>query len=428
MLTSSLSGEYALTPIVTVNINARIVLVNGRPAHLRPECFDALLLLMEYRLRDAYVPYEAFDKISREVKTSNVRMLSDETVRTVIKDLRKVIGRDNIDVRTKLGYWLVPIPVPFSITKANIENTDHFSIGDIVLGGWELVRLLGSGISGKVFEAHRIIDGTMHKAAIKIISIPSSPSYTEHALETTIPLPSLHDYYSEAVAHVMREVGILSGDQGCNHLVSYEEHQIIAHSDGLGYEVVIRMEYLTPVTEHFKAHPPTPREIVLLGLDICKALSFCEKRHLLHRDIKPSNIYIDSNNRYKLGDFGTSCAIESMGQVRSAAGTLSYISPEAHRNDSSIDFRTDIYSLGLVMYQRLNGGRIPFVPESGIISVSDANKYVMKRLSGEPIPPIAGIDRKLSDVITKACAFAPQDRYSTAAEFRSALTAILQPK
>ena len=441
MFNTSLSGEYAITPDVTVNVGARMVYVDKKHVHLRTECFDALLLLMEYRLKDEYVPYEAFDKISSETKTSDVRMLSNETVRTIIKDIRKVIGKETIATRYQRGYWLVPLPTAFAITrkdsradaprshsstevlKSAIIEGDTASIGDTVLGGWKLVRLLGSGSSGQVYEAHRIIDGITHLAAIKIISIPASPSHTTFALDATICLRELKDYYREAASLVIREEGILSGNQECDNIVSHAEHQVVEHSDGFGYTIIIRMEYLSSVPVYFGQHPPKARDIVILGMDICKALAFCEKRHILHRDIKPDNIYIDDEGNYKLGDFGTSCTVEQIRVGGSMVGTQHYMSPEAFGR-KAIDSRADIYSLGLVMYKYLNQGRFPFVPANTTLSFSLLEESLSRRLSGEPIPPIEGISRELSNIITKACAYDAQDRFSSAKAFHTALASV----
>lgn len=129
------------------------------------------------------------------------------------------------------------------------------------------------------------------------------------------------------------------------------------------------MELLTPLNEYYAEHPPTEKDILRLGIDICRALEMCAKNKIIHRDVKPSNIFISPNGDYKLGDFGVARRIEATCGAFSKKGTYDYMAPEVYR-DAIYDTRADLFSLGIVLYKLMNSGRIPFcrlhLPRSAI--------------------------------------------------------------
>lgn len=106
------------------------------------------------------------------------------------------------------------------------------------------------------------------------------------------------------------------------------------------------------------------------------------------------------------------------------AGTFFYMAPEVHKNER-YNATVDIYSLGLVLYQFLNKGRLPFMPPaSEKIQYGDMNAAFSMRVSGEKIPPIPDVSKELSQIICKACSYESKDRYQTATEFRQDLMEI----
>ena len=172
-------------------------------------------------------------------------------------------------------------------------------------------------------------------------------------------------------------------------------------------------------------------DIVRLGLDITDALMACAKENITHRDIKPDNILLDDEGNYKLTDFGEARTVDrTLGLT--ARGTPLYTAPEvkfgiARDSDFTMAAKADIYSLGLVMYQMANLGFLPFMPmDRTILSADDKANGYQQRIEGKsPLPvPKGGISSSLWNVISKACAFNPQDRYTNAAEMHSALLKI----
>lgn len=138
----------------------------------------------------------------------------------------------------------------------------QYSLGDVVLGNWKLVRLLGEGSFGKVFEAHRDEFGTIYKSAIKIITIPYSQSEIINARAEGMDDESIRNYFQEMVAEVVQEFALMSKLKGTAHIVSYEDHAVIPHEDSIGWDILIRMELLTPMLNYVSEHQLSRKAIV----------------------------------------------------------------------------------------------------------------------------------------------------------------------
>lgn len=301
----------------------------------------------------------------------------------------------------------------------------HYNIGDVVLGNWTLVRLIGEGSFGKVFEAHREEFGTTYKAAIKIVTIPTNQAEVVSARAEGMDDESIHTYFQEIVSELVQEFALMSKMKGTAHVVSYEDHAVIAHEDGVGWDILIRMELLMPMLDYMSKYQLNQRMVIKIGIDICKALELCQKHNIIHRDIKPENMFISSVGDFKLGDFGVARTLEKTAMGLSKKGTYVYMAPEIYREDA-YGPNVDIYSLGIVMYRLLNNNRFPFLPQPPQpISHSDRELALVRRISGEPLPMPANATGKLADIVMKACSFNPKDRYQTAQSMRRELEALL---
>lgn len=130
MLTTSLKSDYRIGSSIVVDVDNRKLIVDSRERSLRPQCFDALLLLMEYALRGDMVPYDVFQKITPDGSDAAATGgLSDESLRRVITDIRKVVGSGIIDNISKKGYKLV---APISSALTNRAYSDELSQLDSV--------------------------------------------------------------------------------------------------------------------------------------------------------------------------------------------------------------------------------------------------------------------------------------------------------
>lgn len=184
----------------------------------------------------------------------------------------------------------------------------------------------------------------------------------------------------------------------------------------------IVMEYVDGVTLRDIVHtdgPIPPRRAIEIIADACQALNFSHQHGIIHRDVKPANIMISKNNAVKVMDFGIARALADTGnsvtQTAAVIGTAQYLSPEQARGET-VDARSDVYSLGCVLYEILTG-EPPFVGDS---PVAVAYQHVRE----DPVPPSrrhADVTPELDAVVLKALAKNPDNRYQSAAEMRTDL-------
>lgn len=302
---------------------------------------------------------------------------------------------------------------------------DEYRKYEPIFGSWKIERLIGKGSFGKVFEISREEYGTTYKAALKIITVPQDEDDVKSRLAQEKNIATISEYYEGILKEIINENEIMSKLKGNSNIVSYEDHQIIPHEDGIGYDVLIRMELLTPLLDVLLERPLTEKEVVKLGIDICKALELCHRKNIIHRDIKPQNIFISENGDYKLGDFGIARTMEKTTGGMSKKGTYKYMAPEVFKGEN-YDSTVDLYSLGIVLYTLLNGNRGPFLPAPPAkVTHNDEEKARMRRFRGEEIPAPRDAGTMLAYIIKKACESDPSKRYSTAEQMRRDLESYL---
>ena len=295
-----------------------------------------------------------------------------------------------------------------------------------IFGSWYLSKLIGKGSFGKVFEITREDFGTKYKAALKVISVPQDEDDVKSRMAEGTEVDSITEYYEGILKEIINENEIMSKLKGNSNIVSYEDHQVIPHEGSIGYDILIRMELLTPLLDRMVEKKLEEKEVVKLGIDICKALEVCHKKNIIHRDIKPQNIFISDSGDFKLGDFGIAKTMEKTIGGMSKKGTYKYMAPEVFRGED-YDQTVDIYSLGIVLYSLLNGNRSPFLPAPPAkITHNDEEEARMRRFRGEPLPPPRDAGAMLTYILRKAAAANPAERYQSAAKFRKDLESYLK--
>jgi len=189
----------------------------------------------------------------------------------------------------------------------------------------------------------------------------------------------------------------------------------------------IVMEYIkgTNLKEYIRNNQPISyRKIITIMDQILDAMSYAHENNIIHRDIKPQNILIDRNDTIKITDFGIAVALSenSITQTNSLLGSVHYMSPEQAKG-SVVTKSSDIYSLGVVLYEMLTGS-VPFEGES---AVSIALKHFQK-----PLPSIREKDHSLpqplENVVLKATAKDATQRYNSVKEMKEDLQTVLLPE
>ncbi len=264
------------------------------------------------------------------------------------------------------------------------------------VGDYEVLSLLGSGGMGQVYRVRNII------------------SDRQEAMKVLLP-----DYASEPelAARFVMEI----------RTVAALEHPNIAQlrtAFQFQNQLVMVMEFVEGVTlEKLAGSEQIPVENVLdYAAQVLSALSYAHSRGVTHRDIKPANIMITSHGLVKLMDFGIAKSTENLQLTRpgTTMGSIYYMSPEQVLGGTA-DARSDLYSLGVTMYEMLTGRR-PFHADTSF-SVLNAH------LRETPVPPIEinpTLPPALNQIILRAMAKEPAERFQSADEMRSAVRSLRQ--
>jgi len=244
---------------------------------------------------------------------------------------------------------------------------------------------------------------------------------THLTLDRQVAVKVLHSYIeenSDLLARFHREARVVAGLRHPNIVQIYDFDAV----DGHPYIV---MEYLKGPTLasylrelHGRNERIQPHQVARLLKALTASLDYAHEQGVIHRDIKPGNILLHKKTgeipldqpltndvEAILTDFGLVRIANSASQTASGmvSGTPAYMSPEQARGDS-IDRRTDIYSLGIVLYEML-AGRVPFEADSSLT--------VIYKQINDPPPPISGISPAVQKVIDRALTKKPEDRYPT---------------
>jgi eukaryotic-like serine/threonine-protein kinase len=270
------------------------------------------------------------------------------------------------------------------------------SAGDVIAGRYELVELIGRGGMSSVWKAHdRLLDRTI---AIKLLH----EQFTQD------------EEYVERFRREARSVAQLSHP----NIVTVIDR---GEDEGRQYIVFeyVEGENLKQLIE--RSGPLPVRDALLLTLQMARALGFAHERGLIHRDVKPQNVLLNEDGQPKMTDFGIarSVDVEGVTVTGTVLGTSEYIAPEQARGQR-VDALTDVYSLGVLLYELL-AGRVPFQGESFVaIALRHVNEPAPSVLELRPdCPPRVGL------AVERAMAKRPEQRFGSMNEFCADLQACL---
>lgn len=289
---------------------------------------------------------------------------------------------------------------------------------------WKVEKQLGKGSFGVVYQAVRKDHNVESHAAIKVISIPTDESEIDSLRSEGIDMDSTRTYFQGIVNDFVSEIQLMESLKGVQNIVSVEDYKVVEKAGGLGWDIYIRMELLTPFNTYIRDRKLTEVEVIRLGTDICTALEICGKRNIIHRDIKPENIFINDFGNFKIGDFGIARKLENLTGGLSQKGTFNYMAPEVV-SGTDYDARVDIYSLGIVLYRLLNGNRLPFLDtEEQVLNPNERRNAAERRIRGEQLPAPCEAAPAMANLVLRACSFEPELRFKSAEEMKRALISV----
>ena len=263
---------------------------------------------------------------------------------------------------------------------------------------YRIIDTLGEGGMANVYLAEDII--LQRKVAVKILRLDLQNE-------------------SQTQARFQREA-LATSELSHPNIVSVLD---VGTDHGLPYMV---MEYVDgpDLKDYIRENSPLDlREVIQIMDQILSAVALAHKHNVIHRDLKPQNILMDKRGNIKIADFGIAVALNqsSITQTNSGMGSVHYMSPEQTRG-GLVTRQSDIYSLGIILYELITGT----VPFNGDTPVSIALKHAQ-----EPIPSIRKKDRSvpqaLENVVLKATAKDPRDRYPSAQAMKADLDSSLDP-
>lgn len=264
-------------------------------------------------------------------------------------------------------------------------------IGKKILN-YRISRLIGEGGMATVYEAiHEKLDT---KVAIKVLNpvLTANANIRQRFLQEAKMIASLNH-------------------QNIVKVIDYEEQ-----SDFLA----IVMEYLdgSDLSDYIKENGKLPlNESVRLFIKVLDAFSYAHSKGIVHRDVKPSNIFLVGNIEPKILDFGIAKMLETdaaLTHTGTQMGTPVYMSPELVNADKNIDHRSDIYSLGVTLFYILQGQ-----PPYDATTIS--NFQIFNKIYAEPLPLLSGVPDIFNQIIQKATAKKPDDRFQSCNEFGAAI-------
>ena len=272
-----------------------------------------------------------------------------------------------------------------------------------LFGAWYADSFIGTDGSSRVYRIFREENGVKQYAVLKYVRLPAGEAPA-----------GVYDVMAQGLRSRIALIASLRGEP---NIMGYDSQLIRPDGEG-GYDILLRTELLENLTGRIASGRVKKEDAVRLGVDCLSALEACHEAGAIHGDIKPDNVFITADGRFKLGDIGLSRCL-ARPDKKEIAPAGSYTAPEV-ASGGRYSPACDICSLGVIMYRMLNNGRLPFVKESP--SSSEAvGEALSRRLSGEALPDIPGVDKKLMAIVRRACAFRPENRFASASDMKRAL-------
>ena len=260
------------------------------------------------------------------------------------------------------------------------------------LRDWKVTSFVGEDNGCEVYKVSRKIDKNTAQNAILRHAFVGKSNYTdEHA-----------EYFTEE-ADFIESVKELDG------ISNYLDVYVQDNQNKKTCDLYIFTEELISLEELMKTKTFAEDEVVDFGIQMSEMLETLEAKNIFHGNISPKNIFVTADGRYKIGGF-----TDFEGKITDT----SFVAPEVYKQEN-VDYTTDIYSVGIIMYAMCNGGKIPFESDSW-----DRKNACEERFSGKAVTAPSEGEEKLKSVIVIACQPNNANRWKNAGNIKNALTSI----
>jgi len=272
-------------------------------------------------------------------------------------------------------------------------------------------------VGGPISEHHGVRcypamdDATGEKYIVKVITIPASRTQLDAFLLSGAYASEADAlvYFREQAEEILKEAQALEKLSQLDGYLAYEKFQLVPMEDEVGLQIYLLGSYKHSLERLMQKQPMTYLSAINLGLDLCAALTVCRNSGYLYADLKPGNIFIAQDNSYRIGDLGF-ISLNALSYASLPDRYRSqYTAPEIADAFSNLNTTIDVYALGRILYQIYNNGELM------ALSSDDAE-----------LPAPSNADYEMSEIILKACAANPDERWSTPEEMGQALVSYMQ--
>lgn len=268
---------------------------------------------------------------------------------------------------------------------------------------FQILETLGKGNFGTVYRVNK----NGEEEALKVLNI-----YSQNSDFNEILGQGNTSELETKTKKMMDEISMLYRLKGNTHIVNYIDHYVDKKADY--YTLYLEMELLNSLDKYYPDDIDTD-QILKICYDILDGLILCEDENIVHGDIKPQNLMVDDQGHHKLTDFGISKIMS--GEKGINGYTPAYAAPEVI-SERKYSQQSDLYSLGLVIYQLFNNNLLPFMNEN--MTKKEISGMIQKRIE-EELPEPANGEEEFNQFLKKALEKEPQKRYQTAKEMKEEL-------
>ncbi|MBR4700314.1 MAG: protein kinase [Oscillospiraceae bacterium] len=253
---------------------------------------------------------------------------------------------------------------------------------------------------------------------LKHISVPATQDQVEALLLTGAytDKDEADAYYRKEAEGLIHEAEERKKLLDCPYILPFLGVQMEKKEEGVGYDVYAVLPKRNSLQKYLEENAISHLRGINMGIDLCVALAALREEGYVHGNLKPGNVFFSDSGRFLLGDFGLISTQDMQYAVLPEQYRSSYTAPELRNFIGGLNTTVDIYSLGMILYRIYNGNHAPFEDEQTPSKAADT-----RRLEGDTLPAPLYADYELAEIIQKACAYNPEDRYQTPDQMRVVL-------